>query len=121
MNYSDTMATCQQCERAFVFTVTAQRALVEKGLPVTAPQYCPRCQQLMPLTDAEGKARGAVKWFSLEKGFGFIALEHGEEVFVHKTGLAQGIRALSEGQAVEFEVEETIKGPQAVNVVPIGE
>ncbi len=121
MNYSDMMVTCQQCGRSFVFTVTAQRALAEKGLPLTPPAYCPRCQQLMPLTDAEGKAQGVVKWFNPQKGYGFIALKNGGEVFVHKTGLAEGVYSLEEGQAVEFEVEETIKGPQAVNVVPVQE
>lgn len=117
MNYSDLMLTCQLCGKNFVFTVTAQRALAEKGLPLTSPQHCPHCEQLMPITDADGKARGIVKWFSIEKGFGFITLSKGDEVFVHKTGLADGVRTLQEGQAVEFEVEETIKGPQAVNVV----
>lgn len=118
MNYSDKMVTCQQCGREFVFTVTAQRVLAEKGLTLTPPEHCPRCQELMPLTDAEGKARGVVKWFNAHKGYGFIALEKGEEIFVHKTGLAEGIHALEDGQTVEFEVEETIKGPQAVNVAP---
>ncbi|UCC87347.1 MAG: cold shock domain-containing protein [Anaerolineales bacterium] len=118
MNYSDTMITCQQCGREFVFTVTAQRALADKGLPMTPPQYCPRCRELMPLTNAAGKAQGVVKWFNTQKGYGFITLKSGEEVFVHKTGLAEGIRTLNEGQAVEFEVEETIKGPQAVSVTP---
>ncbi len=117
MNYSDTMVTCQHCGRDFVFTVTAQRALAEKALPLTPPQACPRCQELMPLTDAQGMAQGVVKWYSLQKGYGFITLEGGDEIFVHKTGLAEGIQALEEGQEVEFEVEETIKGPQAVNVV----
>jgi len=116
MNYSDMMVTCQRCGREFVFTVTAQRALAEKGLPLTPPEHCPNCKELMPLTDAEGKAQGVVKWFNTQKGYGFITLKNGEEVFVHKTGLAEGIYALRDGQAVEFEVEETIKGPQAVNV-----
>jgi CspA family cold shock protein len=120
MNFSDTLATCQQCGKTFVFTVTAQRALAEQGLPVTPPQHCPRCQELMPLTNADGKAQGVVKWFNPEKGYGFIALEGGKEVFVHKTGLAEGVHKLSDGQTVEFEVEETIKGPQAVNVTPLG-
>ena len=119
MNYADTMVTCQQCGRSFIFTVTAQRELAEKGLPVTPPQYCPRCQRLMPLTDTEGKAQGVVKWFSPRKGYGFITLPNGEEIFVHKTGLADGIYTLRDGQSVEFEVEETIKGPQAVNVAPL--
>jgi len=73
----------------------------------------------MPLTDSEGKAQGVVKWFNSQKGYGFIALKNGEEIFVHKSGLAEGIQMLNDGQTVEFEVEETIKGPQAVNVVPI--
>lgn len=119
MNYSDTMVTCQHCGKQFVFTVTAQRSLAEKGLPLTPPENCPRCQELMPLTDASGKAQGVVKWFNSQKGYGFIALKNGEEVFVHKTGLTEGVGRLEDGQAVEFEVEETIKGPQAVNVVPV--
>lgn len=116
MNFSDTMVPCQRCGKEFVFTVTAQRALAQKGLPVTTPEYCPDCRELMPLTDAEGKAQGVVKWFNLQKGYGFITLKNGEEVFVHKTGLTEGVFDLRDGQAVEFEVEETIKGPQAVNV-----
>ena len=121
MNYSDQMVTCQNCGRQFVFTVTAQRALVEQGLPQEAPAHCPRCRDLMPVTDAAGKARGVVKWFNTQKGYGFIALPNGEEIFVHKTGLGEGVHALNDGQAVEFEVEETIKGPQACNVVPASE
>lgn len=119
MNYSDQMVTCQQCGRTFVFTVTAQRALAERGLPMTPPDYCSRCRELMPLTDVQGKAQGVVKWFNVQKGYGFITLKDGEDIFVHKTGLAEGIHMLKDGQAVQFEVEETIKGPQAVNVTPI--
>ncbi len=117
MNFVDALVTCQHCGREFVFTVTAQRALAEKGLPLTPPEFCSRCQELMPLTDSEGKARGVVKWFNSQKGYGFVVLTNGEEIFVHKTGLSEGIWTLEDGQQVEFEVEETIKGPQAVNVV----
>lgn len=119
MNFSDIMVSCHHCGREFVFTVTAQRALAEKGLPLTPPDYCPRCQGLMPLTNAEGKARGVIKWFNSQKGYGFVTLQNGQEIFVHKTGLSEGVRLLTDGQEVEFEVEETIKGPQAVNVSPI--
>jgi len=118
MNYSDIMVICQHCGRGFVHTVTVQRALAEKGLPLRPPDHCPRCQELMPLTNSEGKAHGVVKWFNAQKGYGFITLPGGEEIFVHKTGLAEGVEALQDGQEVEFEVEETIKGPQAVNVLP---
>jgi CspA family cold shock protein len=65
-------------------------------------------------------ARGKVKWFNNQKGFGFIEQESGKDVFVHHTAIkADGYRSLEEGQEVEFEVEKGPKGDQAVNVVKI--
>jgi cold shock protein len=62
-------------------------------------------------------AEGTVKWFSNEKGYGFIAREEGDDVFVHHSKIEMdGYRSLTEGQRVEFEVEEGPKGPQAANV-----
>lgn len=62
--------------------------------------------------------KGTVKWFNESKGFGFIAGEDGEDVFVHHTSISgSGFKSLSEGQAVTFDVEKTAKGPRAVNVV----
>jgi cold shock protein len=64
--------------------------------------------------------RGTVKWFSDEKGFGFISREGGEDVFVHFSGIAgDGFRSLAEGQQVEFEVTQGKKGPQATEVKPV--
>lgn len=64
--------------------------------------------------------RGTVKWFSDEKGFGFISQEGGEDVFVHHTGISgSGFKSLTEGQLVEFEVSRGQKGLQASNVRPI--
>jgi len=64
--------------------------------------------------------KGTVKWFSNEKGFGFIQGEQGEDIFVHHTGIvANGFRTLEEGQNVVFEAEETEKGLQAVEVVVV--
>jgi CspA family cold shock protein len=67
------------------------------------------------------KVTGTVKWFNESKGFGFIAREEGEDVFVHYSAiLGQGFRNLEEGQRVEFNVEPGRKGLQATNVTTVG-
>jgi CspA family cold shock protein len=61
---------------------------------------------------------GTVKWFNSTKGFGFIEVENGDDVFVHYSVIkATGFRTLEEGQRVEFTVVKGQKGPQAQNVV----
>jgi len=64
-------------------------------------------------------ATGTVKWFSDEKGFGFIAAADGsKDVFVHRSSIQGGsFQTLSEGQAVSYDVQQGPKGPSAVNVV----
>ena len=65
-------------------------------------------------------AKGKVKWFSNQKGYGFIAAESGSDVFVHHSAVqGEGYKTLEEGQEVEFEVEKGPKGDQAVNVVKL--
>ncbi|KXH81966.1 cold-shock protein [Sporosarcina sp. HYO08] len=62
--------------------------------------------------------QGTVKWFSNEKGYGFIEAEDGEDVFVHFTGIvSEGFKTLDEGQTVSFEIIEGNRGPQAANVL----
>ena len=65
-------------------------------------------------------AEGTVKWFSNEKGYGFISQSDGEDVFVHFSAIeGDGYKSLAEGQAVEFEVTDGPKGKQASNVRPV--
>ena len=62
-------------------------------------------------------ANGTVKWFSDQKGFGFIEQEDGPDVFVHHSAInAKGFRTLNEGDRVSYDVEQGKKGPAAVNV-----
>ena len=60
---------------------------------------------------------GVVKWFNNEKGFGFISVEGGDDVFVHFSAIqGEGFKTLEEGQAVSFEIVDGARGPQAANV-----
>jgi CspA family cold shock protein len=67
------------------------------------------------------KSKGTVKWFNDRKGFGFILVEDGQDVFVHYSALQEdGFKSLKEGESVEFDLVEGAKGPQAANVTKSG-
>jgi CspA family cold shock protein len=108
MNYRDTLVTCQECGTQFVFTVEKQRQMAERGLEVVTPDRCVRCTQQ---ADYGGKLHGHLKWFSLEKGYGFIVQDDGSEIFVHRSGVpptADGsIPPLEEGQEVLYKVTDS--------------
>ncbi|EUJ43784.1 cold-shock protein [Listeria riparia] len=60
---------------------------------------------------------GRVKWFNNEKGYGFLEMEDGEDIFIHFTAIqGDGYKSLDEGQTVTFEIVEGNRGPQAANV-----
>jgi CspA family cold shock protein len=64
--------------------------------------------------------QGTVKWFNESKGFGFIQRDNGEDIFVHHTGInGSGFKTLTEGARVEFESEESEKGPRATSVTQL--
>lgn len=64
--------------------------------------------------------QGRVKWFNNSKGYGFIGRDDGPDVFVHCTAIVgEGYRTLNEGDAVEFEIVQGSKGPQAANVIKL--
>ncbi|NGZ75719.1 cold shock domain-containing protein [Saccharibacillus alkalitolerans] len=64
--------------------------------------------------------KGTVKWFNAEKGYGFLQVEGGEDVFVHFSAIqGEGFKTLDEGQEVEFEITDGNRGPQAANVIKL--
>jgi len=64
--------------------------------------------------------KGTVKWFNAEKGYGFIQVDGGDDVFVHFSAIqGDGFKSLDEGQSVEFEIQQGNRGPQAANVVKL--
>jgi CspA family cold shock protein len=64
--------------------------------------------------------QGVVKWFNAEKGYGFLSVEGGSDVFVHFSAIqGEGFKTLEEGQKVSFEITEGSRGPQAANVVKL--
>jgi CspA family cold shock protein len=65
-------------------------------------------------------SEGTVKWFNNKKGYGFIKIDKGSDIFVHHSSIeADGYKTLNEGQRVSFEVAEGQKGPMAINVRPV--
>jgi len=63
---------------------------------------------------------GTVKWFNAEKGYGFITVEGGDDVFAHFSAIqGEGFKTLNEGQQVEFDVVQSDRGPQAANIVKL--
>lgn len=64
--------------------------------------------------------QGIVKWFNAEKGYGFIQVEGGDDVFVHYSAIqTEGFKSLDEGQKVEFEIVQGSRGPQAASVIKL--
>jgi CspA family cold shock protein len=80
-----------------------------------------KCKQRI---EHKGKLHGRIKWFSQEKGYGFLVQADGSEIFVHRTGIPlseEGVAPdLQENQEVLYEIMETSRGPQAVQVELVG-
>lgn len=114
MPYRDTWATCEKCGKQFVFTVEEQRRLDEMGFEVE-PTLCQDCKQKAEVPT--GSQSGIVKWYDAEKRYGFITTRNGADIFFHRNDIAAGEKPdFPDGTAVTFRVEESSKGPKAVDV-----
>jgi CspA family cold shock protein len=134
MTYQDTWAICTQCGKRFVFRVEQQRRQAERGEEITPPEFCSSCRDSTRAARPEGPRRepspksaatelgsgpyeGNVKWYDPEKGYGFIVHPGGDEVFFHRTGIAPSeTPSFPDGARVTYCLEQTDKGPQAVDV-----
>lgn len=115
MPYRDTRLTCQNCGKEFIFTVEEQRRLANLGFEVVFPSLCPECQKRA--APSAGPQEGIVKWYDPQRGYGFIIQRSGEEIFFHRTSITVGDpENVPEGARVTYQVEQTVKGPQAVQV-----
>lgn len=142
MNFKDQWATDEEGER-FIFTVEMQRKLSQAGLPIepaslaqldsyngAKPRPAARAERTestqeeieapatIQIDPQTGKYIGRMKWYNTKKGYGFIIRGAGEEIFFHKSGVADDPERLQEGQWVLYDVEETRKGPEATEVEP---
>ena len=89
----------------------------QRGERAIVPDCSPVGQTDFVVQGGKSLAEGTVKWFSNEKGYGFIEREGGDDVFVHFSAIAmEGYKSLTEGQRVTFDVVEGAKGLQAANV-----
>lgn len=143
MPYRDVWAECTECGKEFVFRVEEQRRQDQLGQEISPPDCCPSCRGDRPASRATRRAEatsrapsraersqprekaplghgpheGEVKWFSREKGYGFLVHPSGQDIFFHRTSLAPGeVEHVRDGMRVSFLIEETERGPQAVDV-----
>lgn len=147
MNFRDHWTTDENGQK-FVFTVEMQRRLSQAGLPVEpsylkelksgsspAPAGKAKEERLSGSSSAEarekivepasiqidpftGKYVGRVKWYNVRKKYGFIMRGGGEEIFFHRSSSEHEFEALTEGQWILYDVEETHKGPEATDLEP---
>jgi CspA family cold shock protein len=104
----DFVLACASCHTRFLWTPIEQQSDAEQ------PACCPVCRRLLP---ADGRRRGLVKFYNARKNWGFITQPDGGEIFFHRSALAADeALPLHEGELVEYAVQPSPRGPQAVDL-----
>jgi cold shock protein len=103
----DRILRCNECGTSFIWAAEEQ---VEQTHPSA---LCPMCRRLAA---PPGKHRGIIKWFNRSKGYGFITVTDGTEIFVHKNGLEEGQSLPRTGQLVQFAIASGPRGAQAAGL-----
>ena len=119
---NDIFLICGDCQNEFVYTRGQQWLAQQAGTP-DMPTLCPMCMlyaQRVELRGTPQLVQGVVKWYDTRKGFGFLALDDGREIFLHSSGIAQGKgRSIKRGKRVQALLEQSEKGLQATEVALI--
>ena len=114
MPFHDQLLTCQNCGDTFVYRVEEQRLQSAMGGVPEPPTHCVRCRDD---NDAgPGLRAGVVKWYQEDKHFGFISQRQGNDIFFHRSGIDGDPTQFVENTPVWYEITETDRGLQAVNV-----
>lgn len=125
MSFTDVWENCRQCGNRFVLTVELQRHVAKTGVERDLVLLCPACaprreggvpQSEMRLDPVTGHWVGSIKWFDLDKGYGFIDRGNGTDIFFHRSSVIGSAADFVEAQMVTYGVEETLKGLQAIEV-----
>ena len=96
--------------------ITAAVRIAKRQLSSTALSICDKLITIVSTQGVSNAYRPRVKWFSLEKGFGFIASDEGEDVYLAATALPEGVTTVKPGTKLEFSVIDSRKGPQAMSI-----
>jgi CspA family cold shock protein len=120
----DIFLICGDCQNEFIYT-RGQQWLAQQAGTASAdmPTLCPMCTLYAQRVHAQGKpeaVQGVVKWYDTRKGYGFLALDDGREIFLHSSGIATGKgRGIKRGKRVQALLEQTEKGLQATEVAAL--
>jgi cold shock protein len=118
----DIFLICGDCQNEFIYT-RGQQWLAQQAGNTDMPTLCPMCTLYAQRLQTPAKpepVQGVVKWYDTRKGYGFLALDDGREIFLHSSGIAQGKgRGVRRGKRVQAILEQTEKGLQATEVAAI--